>query len=389
MTYRILSLDGGGAWALIEVKALMNLYGPETCGHDVLRQFDLVAANSGGSLVLGGLIENLPLKDLFGLFNDKARRETIFSPTRAWIRYVLRFVTGLGPKYSTRAKLPAILRALPQSVKPLPASVAGIRREGRDADVHLLIVGYDYDRNRVKFFRSAPAVAPRFGKGLPADVTVAEALHASTNAPVNYFDAPAWVTSNRSRYWDGAITGFNNPVEAAVAEAITLGRRPEEIVALSLGTAALALPWPRPGEVSPYVAAPTKHKLFADVEKLAKSILAEPPNVAAYYAHLLTCAGLALGESRIVRMNPMISPVKTDGIWVPPEGLDKDAFLYLCGLDMDAVEQKQVDAIVRFADLWLAGKVPNQPIRMDGDTLEPELGDATFAAAAAHWEAIA
>jgi patatin-like phospholipase/acyl hydrolase len=58
MNYRILSLDGGGTWALIQVKALIALYDnePATSGHDVLRDFDLVAANSGGSIFLGGLL---------------------------------------------------------------------------------------------------------------------------------------------------------------------------------------------------------------------------------------------------------------------------------------------------------------------------------------------
>jgi uncharacterized protein len=54
MSYRILSLDGGGTWALIQVKALIALYpgGAATPGLTVLNDFDLVAANSGGSIVL-------------------------------------------------------------------------------------------------------------------------------------------------------------------------------------------------------------------------------------------------------------------------------------------------------------------------------------------------
>ena len=44
--YRILSLDGGGTWSLIQVKALIALYSKDTSGHAVLRAFDLVAADS-------------------------------------------------------------------------------------------------------------------------------------------------------------------------------------------------------------------------------------------------------------------------------------------------------------------------------------------------------
>ena len=59
--YNILSLDGGGSWSLIQVKCLQKLFREEATGHEILRHFHLVAANSGGSIVLAGLIANLPL----------------------------------------------------------------------------------------------------------------------------------------------------------------------------------------------------------------------------------------------------------------------------------------------------------------------------------------
>jgi len=78
MGYRILSLDGGGSWALIEVRALIELYSPTTTGHQVLADFDLVAGNSGGSQVLAGLLEDLPLKDLLAYYQDEAMRRSLF-----------------------------------------------------------------------------------------------------------------------------------------------------------------------------------------------------------------------------------------------------------------------------------------------------------------------
>jgi patatin-like phospholipase/acyl hydrolase len=81
MAYRILSLDGGGTWALIQVKALLDLYGTAVTGHQILQDFDLVAANSGGSIVLGGLIEDYPLEKLLSLFQDEHQRTAIFSAT--------------------------------------------------------------------------------------------------------------------------------------------------------------------------------------------------------------------------------------------------------------------------------------------------------------------
>jgi patatin-like phospholipase/acyl hydrolase len=73
MVYRILSLDGGGTWSLIQVNALIALYSNDTSGHAVLRDFDLVAANSGSSLVLGSLVENLKLGDLYNYFSRTNR----------------------------------------------------------------------------------------------------------------------------------------------------------------------------------------------------------------------------------------------------------------------------------------------------------------------------
>ena len=87
-------------------------------------------------------------------------------------------------------------------------------------------------------------------------------------------------------------------------------------------------------------------------------------------------------------MNPLISPVSKAGIWSAPGSMSEDQFTYLANLDMDAVEQAQVDAISWYADLWVQGGAPNQPIRMDGRTLSPELGETTFQAAATAWRAI-
>jgi uncharacterized protein len=394
MKYRILSLDGGGAWSLIQVRALIQLYDRDTTGHTILRDFDLVAANSGGSLVLAGLVENLKLSQVLGYFEDESVRKSIFSPTRSFGDRVLRDLTGLGPKYSAQAKLPVLQRLLPRAGNvPLPRSVEGIRRPGASVDVHLLIIGFDYDRNRATFFRSALASGPSWGRGETANVTLGEAVHASTNAPVNYFDEPAQFPDRPERYWDGGITGCNNPVQAAVTEALVLGQNPTDVAALSLGTGTVALPWPEPGKAtSPYMQKLTDPSLISDLHKLATSILDDPPDIATFLAHVMTGgkSGLASSvESRIVRMNPLISPVR-DGPsnWKAPGNMTAAQFMFLANLDLDAVQQHEVDSIAEYAALWLLDEAPNQPIRMNGDTLERELGYSQFSAAAAAWRSL-
>lgn len=396
MDYRILSLDGGGTWALIQVRALMRLYSPDTTGHKVLQDFDLVAANSGGSIVLGALLENLQLETILRLFEEETIRRSIFSKTSCLEDQLLRDLTKFGPKYNAEKKLPALQSVLPEKGDVrLPNVAMGIRRPGAATDLSLLIIAFDYDRNRARFFRSSPSGGGSWGNGDACEDTLAEAIHASTNAPVNYFDAPASFvelpSDQLARYWDGAVTGCNNPILAGVTEAITRQVNPLDIRALSIGTASVALPWRQPGDpVSPYTQSTSKTGFVNDLHKLATSILDDPPDVATFLAHVMTGSGIGLNkppaDSRIVRMNPLISPVKSGETWAAPPPMTEQDFTYLASLDMDAVEQKQVDAISQYVDLWLADSAPNQPIRMDGDTLTPELGQSRFSDALAVWK---
>jgi hypothetical protein len=395
--YRILALDGGGSWALIQVKALMALYGGDIRGRDVLSKFDLAAANSGGSIVLGCLIEDLTLSQTLEFFNNEEKRKSVFSKTDSIGDQVLHAVLGIGPKYSAHDKLAALQSVLSaHGGQLLSDAVAGIRGPNTPDGIHALIVAFDYDANRAVFFRSATISHPWWGQGDAAQVTVAEAVHASTNAPVNYFDGPATFPNRTDRYWDGAISGCNNPVLAAVSEAIGLEQAPENIVALSLGTGAVALPAAPPGSPhSNYTRLPSETGLRNDLKKLAESILDDPPDAATFVAHLMTGAGSGLPaglSSRIARMNPLISPVASPpgsaDPWTPPGTMTRDQFRYLLNLDMDAVEQNQVDAILQFADSWLNDQARNQPIRMDGTTLKCELGQERFSLAQKAWEAL-
>jgi patatin-like phospholipase len=394
VTYRILSFDGGGVWALIQVQALIQLYSPNTTGHQVLADFDLAAANSGGSIALGGLIEDLPLSTILGYFETEALRRSIFQPTGRFPLDVISGLAGFGPKYSAAEKLPALVKLMPQKGNlSVNAAVTGVRRQGSNADVHILITAFDFDRNLACFFRSAPAGGPGWGDGAASSVTVAEAIHASTNAPVNYFDAPASVGS--SRYWDGAIAGCNNPVLAAVTEAIVLGNSPADIRALSIGTGTPRLPGP-PAQhpSSPMMEATSPQGFPIDLAKLAGSVTDDPPDVATFLAHVMTGgpAGVpAPADSRIVRLNPMISPVQdaATNTWKPPGAWTSEQFEYLTTqIHLDALVQGDVDYISSLAGWWIADAVANQPMRMHADTLELELGYPTFSKAWTAWNAI-
>lgn len=394
MTFRILSLDGGGAWALVEAQALIALYGEHTSGHRVLADFDLVAANSGGSLVLGGLLEDLTLAEIRDYFLDENKRRRVFSPTQKWFLRLLRLLFKLGPLYSADDKFAAIRVLMPRYGDRVMAGIAqGISRQGR-ADLHVMIVGFDYDRNRAAFFRSAAAGGgPVWGKGAPSTATLAEAIHASTNAPVNFFDKPAQFSRGAERYWDGGITGCNNPVLAAVTEAIVLGQRADDLAVLSLGTGTVRLPLAEDGfGASPYEESRLKAGLLNDLKKLATAILDDPPDAASFISHVVTGGNNGVRSpaiSRIVRASPLIAPLKNaSGNWTAPGGMTGEDFKFLCSISMDAVEPAQIRAINSYIELWLAGKAPNQPIRSAGGTHAPEIGYPTFGAAMEAWKAV-
>ena len=383
--FRILTLDGGGSWALIQAMALIDLYGGETTGHEVLRGFDLAAGNSGGSIVLGGLVENMKLNDLLGFFMSETKRKSVF---------VEKFHLPDTPKYKTEEKLKGLLAALPQRGPRMLNEVAtDILSASTGKPVHLLIIGFDYDHACSRFFRSATAGNAAWGAGDAAQVRLAEAIHASTNAPVLFFDKPAELPSEPGRrYWDGAISGCNNPVLAGVAEAIVLGQKPEQLVALSIGTGSVTLPLAPAGAPASVLFTPTEgSSFFHDAAKLAGAIVDDPPDAASFLAHVMTGGSPEMAmpvDSRVVRMSPLVAPVRdASNQWSLPEGLNEQAFGALAKLAMDAVNDDEVAEIVNLARLWQEDKVRNQTIRMDGEQRR-EVGQDWYSDAKAAWLAV-
>ena len=219
-----------------------------------------------------------------------------------------------------------------------------------------------------------------------------DAVHASTTAPVNFFDEPAIVGD--SRYWDGAVGGYNNPVLAGVCEALAGGVARQRIRALSIGTGRTLLPMqndegtiPEPlvqprGDASP----------IGDLKELASSIIDDPPDAASLEAHVALGQRLPTNpreivtDGTIVRMNPMIQPIQTSpDEWKCPKGIGPDEFTRLVNLGIDAVAQSDVSLIKRFCHAWIDGSVVNQAIRANAETFAVEIGQPTFAEAAAAW----
>jgi hypothetical protein len=414
--FRILSLDGGGSWAVIQAMALRDMFGGSAKGRAVLGHFNLVAANSGGSIVLAALTTDITLDDLIAKFRDVNWRKQIFVRRRDSLWGFIKKKIGIGARYYTAKKLEGLTLALNNAMPANP--MAGVLLKDLPAaaqtpGTHYLIVGFDYDRSRGSFFRSDYA-SKASSSNAALDIPLVHAVHASTNAPVNYFDEPTvWQppTGRVRRYWDGAVTGNNNPVLAAVVEASANGVAREDIRVLSIGTGSEFLPmWDQQGNNPQHWFQQKDDNLKLDtyVRKMATSILDDPPDSASFIAHV--ALGLATNSPFptdtsgpcLVRMSPLVQPIHlgSPGQWGLPSyaprsqatrdyllrrykfDTDDAFFAALDATDMDAVEDFEVNVIVDFCNSWLApgGNVPNQPIRM-GTNLGVDIGHRTYAQA--------
>ncbi len=397
---RILSLDGGGTWSIIQVQALKFLYG-DVPGHQILRHFDWAFANSGGSLVLAALAVNKTPSEILALFRDPAQRSAMFVKKQAIFSWLKRTVIGVGARYRTAPKLDHLRKVLGR------VPLTSIEHPGGSPRprTHLVIVGFDYDRERSFFFRSGPS--PR---GPVITCELAGAVHASSTAPVNYFDDPAVVTVQRPgeparemRFWDGGVTGHNNPVSAAVAEALAAGVAPGDIAVLSLGTANVLLPSSHADRTADpkLVVVPQKIGFAEDLRKLASSVLSEPPDFASFIAH--TALGgradpdyqASVTATSVIRLNPAITPAWTSAGWAAPAYAGGLAdFIRLIELDLDVMEQQDIALVERLCTAWLAGQVTNQPIRFNflgnpAGGMHAEIGHIRFDEAVAAWRRLA
>ncbi len=210
--YKILSLDGGGSWAILQLLTLMDKYG-DVNGHTVLRDFDLVIANSGGSIVLAALAEDWKLSHALKLFQDKAIRGRIFHTNTFKERffqvdYLRLFGINLGPKYSSgkkKATFSDLFQATDnRQMSELPKFI------GKES-LKLVVVTYDALNNRAKFFRSFGAEKKDYDS-----VKLTQAINGSSNAPVQYFDFPVRFRARKSKVyfelWDGAGKEITSPV---------------------------------------------------------------------------------------------------------------------------------------------------------------------------------
>jgi hypothetical protein len=400
--YRILSLDGGGTWALIQAVALADMYGLQTKGKEILNRFDLAIANSGGSIVLAGLVMDMTPLDIFRLFDDPDIRKGIFAKKYFNFPGFRKYRTNPS-RCNPKSKATGLAKAF-ESYRDIRCRLADLGKLGITADI--VVCTFDYDRERAKFFRSNTRSLAASGSGIPGSkfaTTLLEAIHAASTAPVRYFDNPAPIRAPErkafdgvARCWDGAVGGFNNPVMAGVVETVAnKSNGAKAIRALSIGTGNTFLPLGVQGmQNSGLFKIPQRPCLLSDIKLLARAIISDPPDAASFTAHVMLGGALPSGtecvaDGPVVRINPLIQPRKAASdayAWELPDGFTAREFMRLAELELDAVAQDDVDLIKKLAARWLQDGAVNQAVRADGLTLKCEIGCDKYSQAKAQWQ---
>ncbi len=70
--------------------------------------------------------------------------------------------------------------------------------------------------------------------------------------------------------------------------------------------------------------------------------------------------------------------------WALPESMSVEDFATLLELELDAVEQGDIDRLVKLGRLWIGDKLANQPIR-ENTGYECQIGFPVFSRAKDHW----
>lgn len=405
--HRILSLDGGGSWALLQSMALKAIYKDTSVGTrcgDILSQFHLIVANSGGSLMLAAMIEFIDedIDFVTNIFLNDESRSKVFSPLKWYERKngleILASILKFGPKYKASRKHKG-LESILDKTSELPLwRLNEIRPE---MPKNIVICGFDYDRKRAYFFRTNQDSKSK-SNPTKYEYTLADAVHASSNAPVMFFDEPARVkiAEKEHQLWDGAVGGNNNPVLIGITEALAeldgAERSAESLCVLSIGTANNMLPIRGFTKVNksqnPALIQEIETANFkGSIKNMATSITSEPPEAANYMAHMFLGGKADEGsQPAIIRLNPLIQPKLSNDRkqWVFPPGLHKDDyqdFIKLIDLEMDATEPHEVNQIRKLGNWWIEDKIVNQPIRIDLSDLSCNIGHVNFSSAKAEW----
>lgn len=210
--FRILSLDGGGIRGTFAAAVLAET--ERTLQKRIVDHFDLIVGTSTGGIIALALGLGISAEKVLEFYETKG--PIIFPGTGVLMPRLRALRRLLAPKHR-----PGHLRdALTQVFE---------RRTIGESVTRLAIVSYDAVRGDVHLFKTAHS--PRFDRDFRTPAV--EAALATSAAPTYL---PAFVRKDGVRFIDGGVWA-NCPATVGILEAVAvLGRKPQEIDVLSIGT---------------------------------------------------------------------------------------------------------------------------------------------------------
>ena len=352
--------------------------------------------------MLAALAENYTIQGAIDVFSQKEKRNSIFSKNTYKEKFIpVSFFGGkFGPKYSTKRKKEAF-DSLFKTVSRIP--MEKLSEHIGKPSLRISIATFDALNNRAKFFKSYGSEKDTYDS-----LSITQAIHGSSNAPIQYFDFPAKMKAKNSNIWyylwDGALGGFNNPTVAALIEAIKAGVSLDTIKLISIGTGTKLMSVEDKTEFYDNMDTTIQNRFyklrfstwkrqiayfFSTVVNQAKTILYEPPDWANYVAMMfLKQAQNKDIPNNFIRLSPMIHIGKDT-----PEKV-KPLLKKLYKLDMDLTNDEDVQLLIEAFEEWKVGCIQNQPIEYrikhhkeeKIDELIYITGDKSFRKAMERWD---
>lgn len=243
MTFKILSLDGGGIRGVLSATILKEVEKTliEKTGKKLHEYFDLVTGTSTGSILAAGIASGMSASELLELYEKEG--ENIFPKCVRWQRKWRLLGQLLGNhvlyphEYGNQGLTNVLKRRLPNKESGEPLTIQDIK------ETQLLIPAYDvYSRNTTWFNNSSPTA-------WYSNLELWKICTASSSAPT--FFPPYELPYNAEQslpHIDGGVSA-NNPALMAIAHALQIERQNKsnfnlnDIAVFSIGTGNTTCPY--------------------------------------------------------------------------------------------------------------------------------------------------
>ena len=209
--FRVLSIDGGGIRGLFAARFLAEI--ERETGKRVVDHFDLITGTSTGGIIALGLGLGLSAESIAGFYRTNGPR--LFR--ELW-----------GSSLLGRAKHLFMPKHSEQLLRKALEGIFGTRQLG-ESTTRLVIPAFHAVEGEVHLLKTAHH--PRFSRD--CQLSAVDVAMATSAAPTFF---PSRIVSSGDELVDGGVWA-NCPVLVGILEAMHfLGRRPEELLVLSVGT---------------------------------------------------------------------------------------------------------------------------------------------------------